>query len=220
MKRVFTAACLALMCAAGLAAQTQADDQKKPADAAKVDEKVEKAVTITGCLRAGDTPNAFVLANVKTDEPAPAPDPAPPTPPDPPSTPPTPPTPPDPPSTPPTPPTPPTNPPSTPPTPPTNPPSTPPAPPTNPPMPPTPPDPATPPTPPSAPEPVGTSGAGDVRLIGAPANLDLAKHVGHTVSITGTFVPAGKAAKSAGSGAADARSLNVKSMKHISETCK
>jgi hypothetical protein len=87
-------------------------------------------------------------------------------------------------------------------------------------MPPTPPDPATPPTPPSAPEPVGTSGAGDVRLIGAPANLDLAKHVGHTVSITGTFVPAGKAAKSAGSGAADARSLNVKSMKHISETCK
>jgi hypothetical protein len=193
MKRVFMATCLATLCAVGLGAQTQADDQKqKGADQAKA---AEKAVTITGCLRAGDTPNSFVLANVKTDEPKTSslPDPAP-------STPPSPPTPPPPPTDPPS--TPPSNPPSTPPTP------------------PTPPDPATPP----AAEPVGTSGAGDVVLVGAPASVDLAKHIGHTVSITGTFVPAAKGSKPTGTsgaaGAADVRSFNVKAMKHISETCK
>ena len=183
MKKVFTATCFAMMCAAGLAAQTQADDQKK--DPAKGE---EKTVTITGCLRAGDTPNSFVLANVKTDEPkAPkSPDPAPTTPP-------------------------------TQPPPPTDPPSTPPPPPTNPPVPPAAP------TAPMPDAPVGTSGAGDVKLIGAPANLDLAKHVGHTVSISGTFVPVAKGTPTGTSGKpgdADVRSLNVKSMKHIAETCK
>ncbi len=180
MKRVFTSTCLALLCAAGLAAQTQADDQRRKSEPARAD---EKSVTIVGCLRAGETPNSFVLANMKLDEataPAKAPD------------------------TPPSPTTPPTEPPS---------------------------NPATPPTAPAtAPAPaVGTSGSmasGDVRLIGAPANLDLSKHVGHTVAITGSWAPASKSARPTGTsgtegpGAADAKSFNVKSMAHRSDTCK
>ena len=187
MKRVFASTCLALLCAAGLAAQSQADDQRRKSEPARAD---EKSVTIVGCLRAGETPNSFVLANVKLDEaatsPAKAPD-APPLPPNPT--------------------TPPTEPPSNPTTPPTA--------------------PATAPAdPPAA---VGTSGAmgsGDVRLIGAPANLDLSKHVGHTVAITGSWAPAAKSARptgtsgTEGAGASDARSFNVKSLAHRSETCK
>jgi len=182
MKRVFTATCLAMLCGAGLAAQTQADDQKRKAtEPAKME---EKTVTLTGCLRAGDTPNSFVLANVKTAEAAgKAPDA-------------------------PTPPTPPSEPPSTPP-------STPPAPPT-----PTPPQVPASPTPPAG-STVGTSGA-----IGS-GDVDLSKHVGHTVEITGTFVPASKATRptgtsgTAGAAAADdTRSLTVKSMAHKSATCK
>ncbi len=190
MKRVFTSTCLALLCAAGLAAQTQADDQRRKSEPARAD---EKAVTIVGCLRAGETPNSFVLANVKLDEAAmpsakePATAPTPPTPP--------------------TPTTPPTQPPSNPATPPT-----------------------APATPPATADPaVGTSGSmvsGDVRLIGAPANLDLSKHVGHTVAITGAWAPASKSARptgtsgTEGAGASDAKSFNVKSMAHRSETCK
>ena len=189
MKRLFTATGLAILCATGLTAQSQADDQKRKAgEPAKME---EKTVTITGCLKAGDTPNSFVLANVKTAEAAKEPDA--PTAPNPP----------------------------VPPTPPTEPPSTPPAPPT----PTTPPIPST----PEAGQPVGTSGAigsGDVRLVGAPANVDLSKHVGHTVEITGAFVPAGKATRptgtsgTAGTAADEARSFTVKSMAHKSETCK
>jgi hypothetical protein len=180
-----------MLCAAGLAAQTPAEDQKKANEPAKMD---EKTVTITGCLRAGDTPNSFVLTNVKTAEATGATTPKAPTAP-------------------------------YPPTPPTEPPSTPPAPPTR----TTPPIPATPPSNPEAGATVGTSGAigsGDVRLVGAPANVDLSKHVGHTVEITGTFVPAGKAARptgtsgTEGAASADARSFTVKSMAHKSETCK
>lgn len=184
MKRVFASTCLAIFCAAGLAAQTQADDQRRKAsDPAKAE---EKTVTITGCLRAGDTPNSFVLANVKADEagarttaPTPSTPPAPPTPPS---------------------------------TPPSNPPSTPPS----------------PPTPPDRPATAGTSGAmgsGEVRLIGAPANMDLSKHVGHTVAITGSWAPASKAAQptgtsgASGAAASAAKSFNVKSMAHKSDTC-
>jgi hypothetical protein len=190
MKRLFTATGLAMLCATGLSAQSQADDQKrKPNEPAKME---EKTVTITGCLKAGDTPNTFVLANVKTAEAAGAKAPDAPTPP-----------------TPPMPPTPPTEPPSTPPAPPT---------PTTPPIPST----------PEAGAPVGTSGAigsGDVRLVGAPANVDLSKHVGHTVEITGTFVPAGKATRPTGTSgteataAADVRTFTVKSMAHKSASC-
>jgi hypothetical protein len=143
-----------MFCAAGLAAQTPAADQKK-AEPAKSD---EKSVIITGCLRAGETPNSYVLANVKDDASTTAA--------------------------------------------------------------------ATPSTPPSA----GTSGAmasGEVKLIGAPASLDLSKHVGHTVAITGSWAAAGKSQPTGTSGAAgaasassSARSFNVKSMKHQSETCK
>ncbi len=197
MKRVFTSTCLAMLCAAGLAAQTQTDDQRRKSESTRAD---EKSVTIVGCLRAGETPNSFMLANVKLDESAAMPsakEPA--TPPDP--------------ATPPTPPNPtmpPTEPPSTPPTPP-NPPATP----------PTPADPAA--------ATVGTSGSmasGDVRLIGAPANLDLSKHVGHTVAITGSWAPASKSARptgtsgAEGAAASDAKSFNVKSLAHRSETCK
>lgn len=180
MKRVFASTCLAIFCAAGLAAQTQADDQRrKSSDPAKAE---EKTVTITGCLRSGDTPGSFVLANVKADEAgARTMPPSPPTPPTPPSTPPT-----DPPSTPPTP--------------------------------PRPPDPTT---------PAGTSGAmgsAEVRLISVPANVDLSKHVGHTVAITGSWAPPEKATRPTGTtgtagAASTARSFTVKSMAHKSETC-
>ena len=54
MKRVFTATCLAMLCAAGLAAQTPAYDQKqKASDAAKME---EKAVTLKpGDMKLTDT---------------------------------------------------------------------------------------------------------------------------------------------------------------------
>jgi hypothetical protein len=67
--------------------------------------------------------------------------------------------------------------------------------------------------------------SGDVRLVGAPASLDLSKHVGHTVAITGSWAPAGKANRptgttgATGAGASEARSFNVKSFAHRSETC-
>jgi hypothetical protein len=158
MKRVFASTCLAILCAAGVAAQTQAADQRKASDPAKAE---EKAVTITGCLREGETPNSFVLANVKADE-AGAKTMTPP-----------------------------------------------------------------PSTPPSAPA-AGTSGgtgSAEVRLIGAPASVDLSKHVGHTVAITGSWASAGKSSQptgtsgAAGSAASAVKSFNVKSMKHQSETC-
>lgn len=164
MKRVFTSTCLAILCAAGLAAQTPAGEQRKAESARPSD---DKSATIVGCLRAGPTPNTFVLANVKDESP--------------------------------------TEPSSTPPTPPPTPPAT--------------PDPAAP--------AVATSGAmsGEVRLIGAPANLDLSKHVGHTVAITGSWAPASKADRPTGTtgsekGMAEAKSFNVKSLAHRSETCK
>ena len=49
------------------------------------------------------------------------------------------------------------------------------------------------------------------------------KGVGHTVAITGTWVPADKAtgtSGTSGSSMADAKSLNVKSMAHRADTCK
>jgi hypothetical protein len=158
-----------MLCAAGLAAQSQTADQRK-SDQARTD---EKAVTIVGCLRAGETPNTFVLANVKDESAArmPATDPNP-----------------------------------------ANPPATPPA---NPPA-----------TPPQDPSSIGTTGmANEVKLIGAPADLDLSKHVGHTVAITGSWAPMAKADRPTGTtGAAtgassEKKSFNVKSMAHRSESC-
>jgi hypothetical protein len=201
MKRVLCATCLALACAVGLSAQSQqaGDDQKKSTAAAK---PAESSVTMTGCLRAGDTPNSFVLANVKaaatkSDAPAAAAPPA--------ATPPT--------ATPPA--NPPTDPVANPAIPtsaaaappiPGNPPATPTSPPTA----------ASPPVNPDAAAPVGTSGAAGpdadtIRLIGAPPGLDLRAHVGHTVKITGSMTPASAKA---------ARSINVKSFEHVAGSCK
>lgn len=173
MMRVLSSTCLALLCAAGLAAQSQTADQRK-SEQARTD---EKAVTIVGCLRAGDTPNTFVLANVKDESAAQTtatnPNPA--------------------------------NPPATPPA---NPPANPPA------------------TPPQDPASIGTAGmAKEVTLIGAPASLDLAKHVGHTVAITGSWAAMAKADRPTGTTGAETgassgkKSFNVKSLAHRSESC-
>ena len=85
------------------------------------------------------------------------------------------------------------------------------------------------------PAPTGTAGATDaeisalkgtkLRLIGSPAGIKLAEHVGHTVEVTGALAPkdtkaSPKPAEPAGtSSAADMRRLNLKSMKHIATTC-
>lgn len=60
MKRVVIATCVALACAVSLAAQTPAS-QDKPA--AGQPAAADKGVTLKGCLRAGDSPDTFVLAN-------------------------------------------------------------------------------------------------------------------------------------------------------------
>jgi hypothetical protein len=48
----------------------------------------------------------------------------------------------------------------------------------------------------------------------------LTEHVGHEVQITGTSGGAGDSANSASAGAASQASINVKSIKHVSKTCK
>ena len=60
MKRLFTGTCLAAFCAATLSAQTPS---QPPASAPPQD--TMKTVTATGCLRAGEQPNTFVLSNMK-----------------------------------------------------------------------------------------------------------------------------------------------------------
>ena len=59
MTRLFTGTCLAALCAVTLSAQTPS---QPPASAAQ---DTMKTVTATGCLRAGEDPNSFVLSNVK-----------------------------------------------------------------------------------------------------------------------------------------------------------
>ena len=64
MKQVIAAACMAVAGAVGLAAQqTGAQDQQKQKPSMSAG---EKSVTVTGCLRAGDAPGTFTLANVKS----------------------------------------------------------------------------------------------------------------------------------------------------------
>jgi hypothetical protein len=60
MKRLFTGSCLAALCAVTLSAQTPS--QPPPSSAGQ---DTMKTVTATGCLRAGDQPDSFVLSNVK-----------------------------------------------------------------------------------------------------------------------------------------------------------
>jgi hypothetical protein len=66
----------------------------------------------------------------------------------------------------------------------------------------------------------------DWELIGAPASLKLAEHVGHKVTVTGTKVGAetaekieGKEGTAAKAGEALERHLKVTSMKHVAATC-
>jgi len=70
------------------------------------------------------------------------------------------------------------------------------------------------------------SGGGSYELIGAPASVNLAPHVGHRVEVTGhTVAKANKAAKMEGAKGTekkeerDERHLQVKSFKMVSPTC-
>jgi hypothetical protein len=63
MKRLFAGTCLAALCAVGLSAQTPA---QQPAQSQPM--KDDKAVTVTGCLKAGATPGTFELADAKWDK--------------------------------------------------------------------------------------------------------------------------------------------------------
>jgi hypothetical protein len=117
MRRVLAATCLAVAGAVALGAQTPTDEAQRKGKAPATAES--KTVNVTGCLRAGDQPNAFVLTNVKMDASA-------------------------------------------------------------------------------ATKSTGTTGTtamapnATLRLIGAPANLNMKAHVGHTVTLTGMFVPQSK----------------------------
>jgi hypothetical protein len=173
MKRVLAATCIAALGAVGLGAQAPADEAQRKGKAPAATE--DKAVSVTGCLRAGDQPDTFVLANVKMDAPA-------------------------------------------------------------------------------GEKATGTTGTpaiaqnATLRVIGAPASLDLKPHVGHTVMLTGMFVPQGDpSAGPAGTPPtppsappappkggtpptatptppapatpSEMQRFNVKSMKHVSEKC-
>ena len=146
MKRLFTGTCLAAFCAVTLSAQTPS---QPPASAPPQD--TMKTVTATGCLRAGEQPNTFVLSNVKWSDKAPG----------------------------------------------------------------------------SA---TGTSGTAapaaagsSLKLVGAPAGVQLTEHIGKTVEVTGTLAdkmpsaapPAGEPAKKD----KDEPTLNVRTAKMVSSSC-
>ena len=146
MKRVFTGTCLAAICAATLSAQTPSQPPASPS------QDTMKTVTATGCLRAGEQPNSFVLSNVKWAD--------------------------------------------------------------------------------KAPGATGTSGtapsaapSSSLKLIGAPAGVQLTEHIGQTVEVTGTLDKdkSPSAAPPAGEPAArkdkDEASLNVKTVKMVSSSC-
>jgi hypothetical protein len=74
MKRVLTGSCLAAAFAVGLAAQTpspstppQTTPQTPPSAASpsSQDRDSAKAVTVTGCLKAGDSSDSFILSDLK-----------------------------------------------------------------------------------------------------------------------------------------------------------
>jgi len=60
-------------------------------------------------------------------------------------------------------------------------------------------------------------------LMGAPASLKMADHVGHKVSVTGTIMGTGQAKKAEGDQSAREESaqrhLHVQSLKHVAATC-
>lgn len=59
MKRAISATCLAAAFAVGLSAQAPSTSAMAQSDSKS------KSVTLTGCLRAGEAPDSFVLANTK-----------------------------------------------------------------------------------------------------------------------------------------------------------
>jgi hypothetical protein len=66
MKKVFAGTFAAALLAVGVSAQTpQAPPQNPPMQEAK---DAAKALTVTGCLKAGDTPESFTLSDLKWKE--------------------------------------------------------------------------------------------------------------------------------------------------------
>ena len=69
------------------------------------------------------------------------------------------------------------------------------------------------------------SSGGSYELIGAPASMNLAPHVGHRIEVTGSVAKASKAAKMEGAKGAEKkeekgeRHLQVRSFKMMSPTC-
>jgi hypothetical protein len=171
MTRSITATLIAVGFAASLGAQAPYPEKQQP-DKKATDERSGKTITVSGCLREGDEPNTFVLANVDSTTLVPRRDPS----------------------------------------------------------------------APAAPsEPAGTAGTAattTVKLIGS-TDINLKAHVGHRVEITGTLAQGAGAAKrptgTAGATPTETTSdttarersmdkagehrLNVRSIKHVSETC-
>jgi hypothetical protein len=65
MKRVFAGSCMAALFAVSLAAQDPTT--QKPSSSSQA-AGADKSVTFTGCLKQGDSPNSFILANIKADD--------------------------------------------------------------------------------------------------------------------------------------------------------
>ena len=67
MKRILIGTCTALACAVSLAAQTPATSPPQdPPKAGAPSAAAEKTITLKGCLRAGDQPDSYVLANASS----------------------------------------------------------------------------------------------------------------------------------------------------------
>ena len=64
MKRAISITCLAAAFAVGLSAQAPSTSAQAPSTSAMA-QSDSKSVTLTGCLRAGEAPGSFVLANTK-----------------------------------------------------------------------------------------------------------------------------------------------------------
>jgi len=65
MKRVFAGSCMAALFAVSLAAQDPTT--QKPSSSSQA-AGADKTVTFTGCVKQGDSPSSFILANIKADE--------------------------------------------------------------------------------------------------------------------------------------------------------
>lgn len=69
MKRAFSCTCMAAAFAVGLSAQAPAPTgAQMPAPSATSQSEQAGTVSLTGCLRAGDGPNSFVLENIKAEK--------------------------------------------------------------------------------------------------------------------------------------------------------